>query len=65
VLAGGAGVEQAARNAGHELKVPFTPGRTDASQAQTDVLPFTPLEPAADGFRNYARRASACRPRCC
>ncbi len=55
VLAGCAGVEQAARNAGHELTVPFAPGRTDASQAQTDVASFRAMEPAADGFRNYAK----------
>jgi len=55
VLAGGAGVEQAARNAGRELKVPFSPGRTDASQEQTDVQSFEPLEPVADGFRNYTK----------
>jgi len=53
VLAGCAGVEQAAKNAGHDVTVPFTPGRMDASQAQTDVHAFAPLEPTADGFRNY------------
>jgi len=55
VLAGCAGVEQAARNAGHDVTVPFTPGRTDASQEQTDVHAFAVLEPAADGFRNYLK----------
>ena len=55
VLAGGAAIEEAARNAGHAVKVPFAPGRTDASQAQTDVASFAVLEPAADGFRNYQR----------
>ena len=53
VLGGCAAVEQAARNAGHEVVVPFAPGRTDASQAQTDVDSFAVLEPAADGFRNH------------
>ena len=55
VLAGCAGVEQAAKNAGHSLTVPFTPGRMDASQAQTDIDSFSALEPAADGFRNYLK----------
>ena len=55
VLAGSAGVEQAAKNAGHNVTVPFTPGRTDASQEQTDVESFGFLEPIADGFRNYAK----------
>jgi catalase-peroxidase len=53
VLAGNAGVEQAAKAAGHALTLPFTPGRTDASQAQTDIGSFEAMEPAADGFRNY------------
>jgi catalase-peroxidase len=55
VLGGCAAVEQAAKNAGHAVTVPFTPGRTDASQEQTDVHAFAPLEPVADGFRNYLR----------
>ena len=53
VLAGSVGIEKAAKNAGHDIKVPFTPGRADASQEQTDVEAFDLLEPAADGFRNY------------
>jgi len=53
VLGGGAAIEEAARKAGHDVVVPFTPGRTDASQEQTDVHSFAALEPAADGFRNY------------
>ena len=55
VLGGAAAVEEAARIAGHDVDVPFTPGRTDASQEQTDAVFFAALEPAADGFRNYAR----------
>jgi len=55
VLGGCAAVEAAAKKAGHDVKVPFTPGRTDASQEQTDVHSFAPLEPVADGFRNYLR----------
>jgi len=55
VLGGCAAVEQAAKNAGHDITVPFVPGRTDASQEQTDVEPFAVLEPTADGFRNYLR----------
>ncbi|HEY4201296.1 MAG TPA: catalase/peroxidase HPI [Devosiaceae bacterium] len=53
VLAGGAGIEQAAKAAGQQVSVPFTPGRTDASDAQTDAASFAALEPRADGFRNY------------
>ncbi len=55
VLGGCAAIEKAAKNAGHDLKVPFTPGRADSSQEQTDVESFAALEPAADGFRNYAK----------
>ncbi|MGS0758206.1 peroxidase family protein, partial [Roseateles sp. GG27B] len=53
VLAGAAGIEQAAKAGGLSVKVPFTPGRTDATQAQTDVASFAFLEPKSDGFRNY------------
>jgi len=56
VLAGNAAVEEAAKKAGHEVKVPFAPGRTDASQEQTDAHSFAVLEPAADAFRNYIRK---------
>jgi catalase-peroxidase len=59
VLGGCAAVEQAAKNAGHDVTVPFTPGRTDASQEQTDVASFAVLEPAADGFRNYLKAPSS------
>ena len=55
VLGGCAGVEQAAKNAGYDITVPFTPGRMDASQEQTDVAAFAVLEPVADGFRNYQK----------
>ena len=58
VLAGDAAIESAAKKAGHDVKVPFEPGRTDASQQQTDVASFAVLEPVADGFRNYARKGT-------
>jgi catalase-peroxidase len=61
VLGGCAAVEAAARKAGHDVKVPFSPGRTDASQQQTDVESFAVLEPAADGFRNYTRKGQDAR----
>jgi catalase-peroxidase len=62
VLGGCAGVEQAAKKAGHSIVVPFTPGRTDASQEKTDVESFTALEPVADGFRNYLKDKYATSP---
>ncbi|MEE6261688.1 catalase/peroxidase HPI [Plantactinospora sonchi] len=62
VLAGSAAVEQAARNAGYDVTVPFAPGRTDATQEQTDVESFGVLEPRADGFRNYLRAGQKLSP---
>jgi catalase-peroxidase len=62
VLAGCAGIEKAAKDAGHTLTVPFSPGRMDASQAQTDVPSFAVLEPLADGFRNYQKAACPVSP---
>ncbi|MCX4808297.1 catalase/peroxidase HPI [Streptomyces sp. NBC_01214] len=62
VLGGCAAVEQGAKNAGYDIEVPFAPGRTDASQEQTDVESFAVLEPAADGFRNYLRAGEKLSP---
>ena len=62
VLGGNAAVEEAAKKGGQDVKVPFTPGRTDASQEQTDVHSFAVLEPKADGFRNYLRRQNGTSP---
>ena len=63
VLAGGVGIEQAAKAAGLDVEVPFSPGRTDATQQQTEVDTFAHLEPIADGFRNYIRPAKSAGPR--
>ena len=66
VLAGGAAVEQAASDGGVTVEVPFTPGRTDASQDQTDTESFAALEPKADGFRNYLGKVTTgCPPNTC
>ncbi|MDX1981976.1 MAG: catalase/peroxidase HPI [Bryobacteraceae bacterium] len=62
VLGGSAAVEKAAKDAGHRVQVPFTPGRVDATQEQTDVVSFAALEPAADGFRNYYRKGQTLSP---
>lgn len=65
VLGGCAAIEKAAKAAGHNITVPFTPGRTDASQEQTDVESFAVLEPKADGFETTSERATRCRPSTC
>jgi catalase-peroxidase len=62
VLGGGAAVEEAAKKAGHDVKIPFSPGRTDASQEQTDVHSFAVMEPKADGFRNYLPKQDGTSP---
>jgi len=61
VVGGCAAIERAAKKAGHSISVPFTPGRTDASQEQTDVESFVVLEPLADGLRNYSAHGPKCR----
>ncbi len=61
VLGGAAAIELAAKDAGYDVEVPFTPGRTDATQEQTDVVSFAVLEPTADGFRNSQRAVTGCR----
>ena len=65
VLGGCAAVEKAAQDAGYNVQVPFTPGRTDASQEQTDVESFAVLEPTFDGFRNYPSQTRCCRRKRC
>src|SRR4029079_11548127 len=62
VLAGGAAIEKAAADAGHKVKVPFAPGRTDATAEMTDADSFKVLEPRADGFRNYIRKGEKLNP---
>jgi len=65
VLGGCAAVEQAAKDAGFDVQVPFAPGRTDATQEQTDVEAFAVREPTFDGFRNSSPKGTPCRPKCC
>lgn len=62
MLGGNVAIEEAARAAGHDIQVPFAPGRGDASQEQTDVDPFESLEPLADGFRSWLKRDYAVQP---